>query len=64
MRKYARDAVNARPACPIKKKSERVQYGLGQRSAIYVPFPQAVPNKPVIDRLRCSYLRQENVNSA
>ncbi len=29
--------------------------GLGMRSAIYIPFPQAVPNKPVIDRTRCSY---------
>ncbi len=23
--------------------------------AIYVPFPQAVPNKPVIDREHCTY---------
>ena len=25
------------------------------RPAIYVPFPQAVPNKPVIDREHCTY---------
>ena len=25
------------------------------RPAIYVPFPQAVPNKPVIDRKNCTY---------
>ena len=28
---------------------------LGIRPAIYVPFPQAVPNKPVIDRENCTY---------
>jgi heterodisulfide reductase subunit A len=27
------------------------------RTAIYVPFPQAVPNKPVIDRAHCTYYR-------
>jgi heterodisulfide reductase subunit A len=29
--------------------------GVGTRTAIYVPFPQAVPNKPVIDRINCTY---------
>ena len=27
------------------------------RTAIYVPFPQAVPNKPVIDRVHCTHFR-------
>jgi heterodisulfide reductase subunit A len=32
--------------------------GLGQRKAIYVPFPQAVPNKPVIDRSSCRWFTE------
>ncbi len=40
--------------CPIKVPSE-FDGGLGTRKAIYVPFPQAVPNVPVIDRERCTY---------
>ena len=44
-------------ACPIKKISSEFNAGLGLRSAIYIPFPQAVPNKPVIDRSRCSYFK-------
>jgi heterodisulfide reductase subunit A len=38
--------------CPVKLPSE-FDCGLGQRRAIYVPFPQAVPNVPVIDREHC-----------
>ncbi|MDA8234598.1 MAG: FAD-dependent oxidoreductase, partial [Clostridia bacterium] len=34
--------------CPTKVNSEFEQ-GLGTRPCIYKPFPQAVPNKPVID---------------
>jgi heterodisulfide reductase subunit A len=41
--------------CPNKKIPGEFNEGLGTRSAIYVPFPQAVPNKPVIDRLNCTY---------
>ncbi|MEO0129373.1 MAG: CoB--CoM heterodisulfide reductase iron-sulfur subunit A family protein [candidate division WOR-3 bacterium] len=40
--------------CPIKVKSE-FDCGLGTRKAIYVPFPQSVPNKAVIDREHCTY---------
>ncbi len=40
--------------CPIKVDSE-FECGLGKRKAIYVPFPQAVPNKAVIDREHCTY---------
>jgi len=38
--------------CPTKVASE-FDYGLGQRKAIYTPFPQAVPNVPVIDKKNC-----------
>lgn len=38
--------------CPTKVASE-FDYGLGQRKAIYTPFPQAVPNVPVIDKEHC-----------
>ena len=38
--------------CPVKVPSEW-DLGLGSRKAIYVPFPQAVPNVPVIDREHC-----------
>jgi heterodisulfide reductase subunit A len=38
--------------CPTKVPSE-FDCGLAQRKAIYVPFPQAIPNKPVIDRSTC-----------
>jgi heterodisulfide reductase subunit A len=41
--------------CPIKADNE-FDCGLGQRKAIYTPFPQAVPNVPVIDPERCVFL--------
>jgi heterodisulfide reductase subunit A2 len=41
--------------CPVKKIPSEFNEGLGNRTAIYVPFPQAVPNKPVIDRKNCTY---------
>ena len=40
--------------CPMKADSE-FDFGVGQRKVIYTPFPQAVPNIPVIDRERCTY---------
>ena len=40
--------------CPWKVDSE-FEAGLGKRKAIYTPFPQAVPNTPVIDREHCAY---------
>jgi heterodisulfide reductase subunit A len=40
--------------CPNKKISSEFDAGLGKRTAIYVPFPQAVPNIPVIDRANCA----------
>jgi heterodisulfide reductase subunit A len=41
--------------CPMKKIPSEFEQGLGKRPAIYVPFPQAVPNKPVIDKENCTY---------
>jgi heterodisulfide reductase subunit A len=35
--------------CPVEMDSE-FNVGLGKRKAIYIPFPQAVPNKYVIDK--------------
>jgi heterodisulfide reductase subunit A len=44
--------------CPQKKIPNEFEEGLGNRTAIYVPFPQAVPNKPVIDKLNCTYYQK------
>jgi len=44
--------------CPTKKIPSEFNAGLGFRTAIYVPFPQAVPNKPVIDKENCRYYQQ------
>lgn len=41
--------------CPVKKIPDEFNAGLGLRPAVYVPFPQAVPNKPVIDREYCTW---------
>ena len=40
--------------CPWTVDSE-FDEGLAKRKAIYTPFPQAVPNTPVIDREHCTY---------
>ncbi len=44
--------------CPSKVDSE-FDEGLVQRKAIYVPFPQAVPNVPVIDKENCRWFVKE-----
>lgn len=44
--------------CPQKKIPSEFNAGLGMRTAIYVPFPQAVPNKPVIDKEHCNYYQK------
>jgi heterodisulfide reductase subunit A len=41
--------------CPIKADNE-FDCGMGKRKVIYTPFPQAVPNVPVIDAARCTFL--------
>jgi heterodisulfide reductase subunit A len=42
--------------CPLKRNRSEFDYGLGFRPAIYVPFPQAVPARPVIDPKACAKL--------
>jgi heterodisulfide reductase subunit A len=42
--------------CPEKVPSE-FDVGVTTRTAIYIPFPQAVPSKPVIDTEHCRYTR-------
>lgn len=43
--------------CPNRKIPSEFDQGLGKRTAIYVPFPQAVPNIPVIDRENCALFK-------
>ncbi len=43
--------------CPVKKIPSEFECSLGNRTAIYTPFAQAVPNVPVIDRSRCTYFK-------
>jgi heterodisulfide reductase subunit A len=38
--------------CPVSMSNE-FELGLAERKAIYIPFPQAVPNKAVIDKSGC-----------
>jgi len=42
--------------CPEKVDSE-FDLALGKRPAIYIPFAQAVPPKPVVDVDRCRYIK-------
>lgn len=44
--------------CPEKVASE-FDMGQGKRSAIYIPFPQAVPAKSVIDLEHCRYIKYQ-----
>lgn len=44
--------------CPSKKNPSEFDFGLGKRTAIYVPFPQAVPARPVIDKDACLKLKK------
>lgn len=41
--------------CPVKVKSE-FDAGISLRKAIYIPFPQAVPNAYLVDGTKCSYI--------
>jgi heterodisulfide reductase subunit A len=43
--------------CPVKNVPSQFDAGLGERRAIYVPFPQAVPLVPVIDAENCIYFK-------
>jgi heterodisulfide reductase subunit A len=41
--------------CPKKVVDDVFEAGMGNRKAVYVPFPQAVPKYPVLDRPNCTY---------
>ncbi|MFB0545025.1 MAG: FAD-dependent oxidoreductase, partial [Asgard group archaeon] len=43
--------------CPSKKVPNEFDLGLSKRTAIYIPFPQAVPAIPVIDTENCRYFQ-------
>ncbi|MFQ5441094.1 MAG: 4Fe-4S binding protein [Thermodesulfobacteriota bacterium] len=43
--------------CPFKVKSE-FEMGLNVRKVIYTPFPQSVPNIPVIDAPNCAMIQK------
>jgi len=43
--------------CPSKKVPNEFNIGLNNRTAIYIPFPQAVPLKAVIDPDHCLYFK-------
>jgi heterodisulfide reductase subunit A2 len=42
--------------CPLKRTPSEFDFGMGMRPAIYMPFPQAVPARPVIDANVCAKL--------
>ena len=44
--------------CPFKAESE-FEMGMSQRKVIYTPFPQAVPNIPVIDAPNCPKIQKD-----
>ncbi len=44
--------------CPVKVKSE-FDAGISLRKAIYIPFPQAVPNAYLVDKENCTYILSE-----
>lgn len=44
--------------CPSKKTRSEFDCGMGTRTAIYIPFPQAVPARPVIDKEACIRLKR------
>ncbi|EKD89247.1 MAG: hypothetical protein ACD_34C00143G0003 [uncultured bacterium] len=43
--------------CPKRVTDKIFEVGMAKRKAIYVPFPQAVPNKPVLDTENCLFFQ-------
>lgn len=43
--------------CPSRKAKSEFNMSLNNRAAIYIPFAQAIPNVPVIDRNQCIYYK-------
>jgi heterodisulfide reductase subunit A len=48
--------------CPVEVPSE-FDYGMKKRKAIYIPFANAVPKVPVIDRKNCKYFIDGSCNA-
>ncbi len=44
--------------CPARVVDESFEAGIGYRKAVAVPFPQAVPKYPVIDRASCTFFER------
>jgi len=44
--------------CPVKGVPDEFDEGMGERRAIYIPFPQAVPRVATIDPKRCIKLNE------
>ena len=44
--------------CPRKVVDDNFEVGMGNRKAIYTPFPQAVPRIPVIDTANCTFFQK------
>ena len=44
-------------ACLVRKVPSEFDQGLGKRSAVYIPFPQAVPLRATIDAEKCLTLK-------
>jgi heterodisulfide reductase subunit A len=44
--------------CPAKAPDNEFLAGMGQRKAIYIPFPQAIPRKATIDKEACLYFQK------
>lgn len=42
--------------CPVRVPSE-FDAGIAERKAIYIPFPQAVPNAYLVDEASCTYVQ-------
>lgn len=65
VRKKARSVIESQctgcgdcqAACPSRKIPNDFDAGLSMRAAIYVPFPQAVPNVPALDRENCTLFK-------
>lgn len=44
--------------CPRKVLDEEFEVGMGMRKSAYRPFPQAIPNWPVIERETCTFFEK------
>ncbi|MFO7677878.1 MAG: FAD-dependent oxidoreductase [Thermoplasmatota archaeon] len=52
--------ISSNKADPLKSDFDA---GLSQRGAIHIPFPQAIPNIPIIDKEACMYALNGNCKS-